>query len=663
MRFLVSWLKEYVPLNEPPRKLAELLTCFAFESSVATAMRGDAVLDVAVFPNRVGDCASHVGLARELAMILRRPFRWHASKPKESGRRAAEYLSVEVRDPSGCPRYSARVLTGVTVASSPRWLQKRLLGCGIRPINAVVDATNYVMLELGEPLHAFDLGKIADGTVFIRKARKGEAIEALDERTYFLTPDDLVIADSVGPLAIAGIKGGLRAGITRETKDVVLEAANFDPVSVRRTSRRLGLRTDSSIRFEAGIDPNLTVVALDRAASLIQELCGGEVCRGIVDWYPARTLPRPIRIDCGKLSALLGVPVRRNDIVRLLKPILVSAKEEPRGTLLLRIDTVRRDLAYPEDIAEEIARLQGYGALQPSPPLAAVTVPPQNESFDFRRILRGHLTALGLTEVYLYAFVGESDLVGIEPRQCIEVENPLSELYRYLRPSLAINLSRCAAANLRFAEDVRIFEVGKEYRWTSAGPREAWRVGMVITRRRGREAEVFFEAKGVIESLLERLGFDRDDYRFGDEGALFIGSEQIGVVRLLTVEERRRADLDAPAAYGELSVEELMRNVEEEHEFEPLHKYPDVIRDISVLLPREVRVADVENAIEGSGAELLEDVDLFDIYEGEGLPHGMVSMSFHLIFRAPDRTLTDTEVAHEMEKVVASLRALGAEIR
>lgn len=676
MKLLYSWLRDYIALPESPEKLAEILTLYAFESSVDRKLEGDAVLNVELFPNRVGDAASHYGIARELGMILGRK----AAMPKvkiESGKlKTANFVKVKVDDPKLCPRYSARLLSGIKVGQSPQWLKKRLAACGLRPINNIVDITNYVMLEIGEPLHAFDFDKLSDRKqITVRRAKKSERIDALDDKTYRLESSDLVIADTGGALAIAGIKGGKKAQIDAKTKTVVLEAANFDPVSIRKTAKRLGLRTDSSWRFENGIDPNLTAPALDRAAELIRELCGGEIAGGRVDFYPKPVVGRPVVVDIERVGKLIGEKLFAKDIIRLLKPILIEARALGRNRLFLRIRTERRDIEYSEDIAEEIARLKGYENLHPVMPFAPLTLPAADEAQRFGEIVKNHLIGLGFDEVKNYALISEkdADAAGFVRSELIELANPVSVESKYLARALIPNLLKNVRDNFRFFPSVRIFELSRQFRWRASRPEESPRLGIVLSAKGAKLQDVFFEAKGVLDALFEALGLDKDDYRFSDlsgpgyvtgaAASIFVDGEAIGGVGLVSRQIAHAYDIADPVAAAELDPDKLRLSVGEEHEFEPFHKYPDIIRDISFIIGADRRVEELQAMIHAASPKNLEDIDLFDVYEGPELGENKQSLAFHLVFRAPDRTLTDREVNEEMQKIIAALKQIGAEIR
>lgn len=672
MKILYSWLKEFVVLKESPEKVAERLSWHSYETIVDTHQGKDAVLEVSLLPNRVADSASHWGIAREIGLVTRRKVTPPKISVKESARKLGSMMKIQIFAQKLVRRYSLRGMTGVAVKDSPEWLKKRLDACGLRPVNNIVDAANYVMLELGQPLHAFDADDIRGSRIIVRQAKKGEMIETIERKTYTLTGSEILIADPEGPLGLAGVKGGRRGEISAKTKTIVIESANFDPATTRETSKRHNVKTDASWRFENNLDPNLTVRALDRVTTLIQKLAGGEILKGMLDYYPKKVLPWPIVVDAAYLSRLIGAEISETKIISLLKPFLVKVKRLGKRRVLLRVRTSRRDLRYPEDIAEEVARLIGYNNIPEKAPLAPLMPPAKNESLEFRETLKDHLVALGLDEVSNYSFINERDAGTLRlPRgELIEVQNPISGEWKYLRPMLFPNLLKNVRDNLRFFPEVRIFEIGKRYRWRGVTPEESWRVaGMISAKNRGAK-DLFFEAKGVLESLLERLGFDREDYRFGAsqsprefDATLFLGDAELGSVGILLPREAEAYEIELPVASWGLDLEKLEKEVAGEHEFQPLEKYPHVLRDISILVPAGKQIAEIEEIIYTASPRFLEEVELFDVYEGEGIPEGQKSLAFHLIFRAPNRTLTNEEVDGEMRKISVSLEAIGAQIR
>lgn len=677
MRILYSWLKDYMDIKESPEKLADLLSVSSFEMIVDKKMGKDAVLEVSLLPNRVADASSHFGVARETALVKGKKLDIRDERLEGSAVKLAKTFSLEVEAPRTLVRrYMLAGMTGVEVKESPGWLKKRLIACGLRPINNIVDAANYVMLEFGQPLHAFDADGVSGRKIIVRKARKGEKIETIERKTYMLSGSETLIADKSGPLALAGVKGGKKGEISGRTKNIVIESANFDPISTRQTSRLHGLKTDASWRFENDLDPNGAAPALNRALKLIQEVAGGEILSGTLDFYPVKVLPRPVAIEPSKISKLIGHEIPVSRMLKLAAPFCESIEKGGKDRIIFHVKTCRRDLKYSEDIAEEIARLIGYNSIKPKLPFAFLIPPAKNEIVEFRERLKDEFVSLGFSETCNYSFIGERDaeLLAIDRSRLVEIGNPVSRETKYLRWSLFPNIMKNIANNLRFFPEVRIFEVGKHYDQMEKGAcRESWGAGGAVARKNADIRALFFEAKGAIESFMERLGFERDDYRFRESGgpwvipgaaaAVFVGDKEIAAVGAVRPDTAALYGIDCPVIYLHIVIDALQNAVSEEHEFEPLHKYPDVARDISILVPIFTKVEDVDNVISEAGAKYLEDVDLFDIYEGDDLPDGKTSMAFHLVFRAEDRTLTDEEAGRELERIIGALKQFGAEIR
>ena len=365
MIFSYNWIKNYIKKKTPPpKKLAELLTKHFAEVEEIKKLGGDFTLDIDVRPNRASDCFSHLGIARECCVLLNSELKIPNFKPNEDKNlKAKDFVSVEVKDRDACPRYTARVISGVRVASSPKWIQERLGVCGLRPINNIVDTVNYVMLETGQPLHAFDGEKLEGKKIIVRFARNRERILTLDEQKFELGPDILVIADDKKPIAVAGIKGGKIPEIDKKTNTIVLESANFTSPVIRKGSRRLNLKTDASLRFEHGISPDLTEFAADRAAYLIQKIAGGKIAKGLIDFYPKKIPPKIIRLESDYVKELLGIDISKKEISNILKRLDFKTKEIKKNTFQVSIPVRRLDIALPEDLIEEIGRIVGYGKI------------------------------------------------------------------------------------------------------------------------------------------------------------------------------------------------------------------------------------------------------------------------------------------------------------
>lgn len=505
MIFSYNWLRSFFNKKLPkPEELAEILTMHSFEVEEVKKAGKDWLLDIDVLPNRGPDCLSHIGIAREIAAIIKLKVKSEKLKVKvkSSKLNIKDFLSIDVKEPSLCSRYTARVITDVKVGESPRWMQERLKICGLRPINNIVDATNYVMLETGQPLHAFDFDKVKSveilnsksqilnkfkiqnskfqtKKIIIRKAKRGEKIITLDDEKYDLDKDILVIADLPAealakeggePLAIAGIKGGRKAEINNNTQTIILEAANFEMRTIRKARQKLKLQTEASLRFEHNLDPNLTEAAINRVAALIQEIAGGKVAQGLIDFDSKKVLPKKIKLDLSYAERLLGVKIPQKEIIKILKSLDFRIIQHPTSKiqhLIIETPTFRRDISIPEDLIEEIGRLYGYDKIKPVLPEAFLIPPKRNENIFWGDKIKNILKETGFTEVYNYSFINEKDISIYQPYRhksaVIEIENPVSEEQQYLRPSLIPNLLKNVKDNLKYREEIKIFEIGKRF--------------------------------------------------------------------------------------------------------------------------------------------------------------------------------------------------------
>ncbi|MBI2624213.1 phenylalanine--tRNA ligase subunit beta [Candidatus Parcubacteria bacterium] len=680
MKFSYDWIREYVEDAPAPAKAAELLTTHAFEVKSVDKCGKDTVLDVDVLANRAADALSHVGIARELALISGKPFVPPSVQVNES--RSFPIVEVpmpKVADDVLCPRYSLRAMRGVRVAPSPAWLKQRLETLGLRPINNVVDAANYVMLEFGQPLHAFDAAKV-QGTVQVRRAKAGERFMTLDNQTLELDSEALVIADDSGAIGLAGIKGGVSTGVDETTTDLLIEAANFQQASIRRSSARFNLRTDAAIRFSRGADPTLTTMALDRVAGLIQELAQGKVAWGIHDLYPNPRESRQIHLRLERINSLLGTSLTETQVAAFLKHLSFSVKRVKAGVWRVAVPTYRPDLVAEEDLIEEVGRLNGFERIPVVAPTTSIT---PTESSEFRKWVgqaKQVIAGLGFTEVYNYAYVSaaELDLLGMRA-EALELMNSVNTERPFLSPSLLARLMQNVADNLRFFPQVKLFEFAKTFRrGAGAAPvDERWCLAGVVAHRHAparHRHDAALEAKGLAEGLTESLGID--DAWFDDAPAtpapffaegrwveVKVGERVVGRVGEVAVKVAEYYGLADPVAFFELDPALLEELTEAEREFEPLPKYPALVRDISLFVPAETRIVEVENVISIVGGELVEDMDLFDMYEPEGSEERR-SIAFHIVYRAQDRTLSEKEIDTLHKKICKALETeLGAEIR
>jgi phenylalanyl-tRNA synthetase beta chain len=667
---------------------------------------GDTVLDVDVKPNR-GDALCMIGLAREVSAVTGAPVRFPDSDPPESADRIEDRLRVEVEDPALCPRFVGRWITGVRIGPAPERIQMRLIAAGQRTVSNVVDVSNYVMLELGKPIHTFDAAAVHEGRIIVRLARGGERLETLDHVTRELEPETLLIADPSGPLGIAGVMGGATSEISETTTDVIVESAIFDPVSIRRTAFRYALRSEASLRFEKGQEHRLARLGADRAARLIAEWAGGRVAIGAVDTNPTEPAPARVAFRPARVNRLLGVELPSAEQRDLLARVGVATEVAPAGTriavasepmplevdpagaetLVATVPTWRRDLAIEADIVEEVARVRGYDVLPDI--LPHTPMPPYRHSpLRLRHTVRESLAGAGLTEAVTFALVSPAmverfglsddppvDGEGRAGGRPVTVTNPLSSQHSVMRQSLLGSLLEVVSTNLRQGRpDVAIFEVGKGYGATDAGgsTHEWWRLGIALTGaaeipawNRPSRAYDLDDAKGVIELLARRLGLPApayvplaDDPRLhpGRAARVSAGDDLVGRVgslhpALLESLELRAADV----VVAELAIAGLSGGQPSIPRSVTPSRHPAVERDLAVIVAEATAAAEVEASIRRHGGPLLRSVELFDIYRGRPLKEGDKSLAFRVAFQADDRTLTESDVDGAVGEVTRGL--------
>ncbi|MCD6148727.1 phenylalanine--tRNA ligase subunit beta [bacterium] len=675
MKFSYNFLQSFFKSKLPkPEKLADLLTYHFAEVEGISKQGKDFLLDIDIRPNRGPDCFSYMGIAREIGAILKlTPLLPKSKRAIKETSKIKELISISCQAKAGCLRYTGGIIKGVKVGSSPKWLKARLKSNNINPINNIVDATNYVMLETGQPLHAFDYDKIAgDKTkkIIVRRAKKGEKITTLDDREIKLDKDILIIADKKEPLAIAGIKGGKKAEITNKTTNILLEAANFDRILIRRASKKIGLKTDASRRFEYGIDPNLTQLGINRSLVLIQELAGGMIIPGRVDFYPKKPVPKRIKLELDYVEKLLGIKIPVKEIKDILRRLgftfvpQVSALSKKQ--ILIDVPSFRLDISYPEDIIEEIGRLYGYRKIPSKFPLVALIPPERNLEIFWENMIKDILKEAGFWEVYNYAFLSQEELDIFNLKNAVEVKNPVSIEYQFLAPSLVPNLIKDVAKNQEYFNDIRIFELSNVFqktKKTKKGVIERKRLSVLISTEDLKPAEGFYQMKGVVDLLLNKLGISDiwyEEHRSTSwEGrycaVIKIGGEEIGFLGNIDREVLDRLGVKNEAVIFDIDFDKLQKLASEENEYQPLSKYPAAVRDLAVLVPSDVKVIDVLNKINAAGGKLVRDVDLFDIYEGEELPEEKKNLAFHIIYQAPDRVLSSEEIDQLQEKIIEAL--------
>jgi phenylalanyl-tRNA synthetase beta chain len=684
MKISYNWLKEFVDFDLSPRELATKLTMAGLAVDAVDAEGVDHILEFDLTSNRP-DCLSHLGVAREAAAVSGRPWRMPEIKLAESKTKTRDLTSVEIRNPEFCPRYTARVIRGVRIGPSPAWLVKRLESMGQRSVNNVADITNYVMLEMGQPLHAFDLHQLKGKRIVVRAARAGEKIKTLDGEERELTPEMLVIADESRAVALAGIKGGEDSGINDSTTDVLLEAAYFTPSQVRATSKALGLATEASYRFERGTDPEIVPIASDRAAAMIAEIAGGEALAEIVDVYPNKKSYRPITFRRSRFTVLTGLQIELSEAERILRSLgfAVDADIE-KDALRAAAPSWRVDVAVEEDLIEEVARIAGYDNVKPTLPGGAGAgryLPGE----DKRRAARNALAALGYSEAISFSFVNQEtdhELSDNTPDPGMDLLNPIDETQAHMRTTLLGGLIKAVERNLNHGvRNIRLFEIGKCF--IDVGqerPDEIEALAIVATGARNENdwlassSQVdFFDVKGAVEAICESMGLPELMFRqvknlgsLHPGRAALISLGKIGVGRIGQLHPRVAANykFKQPVYMAELNFTELLSADRVEPRYRPLPKFPVVIRDLALLIDANIPFSKIEQAIADLNIPELVGVRLFDLYAGKELPQGKHSIALSLRYRSTDHTLTDEEVGEAHNRLIAKLkRDFAAELR
>jgi phenylalanyl-tRNA synthetase beta chain len=655
---------------------------------------GGKVLEVGITPNR-GDTASLLGLARELRAIFGVAIRESETQPKESGAPAADAARISIEAADGCFHYVGRVVRGVSVGASPGWLRERLEASDIRSINNVVDVTNLVLLERGQPLHAFDLARVRGGRVVVRRAAPGERLTTLDGQDRALEPDDLVIADAQGAIALAGVMGGADSEVHDDTRDVLIESAHFHPTAVRRTARRLGLHSEASYRFERGVDPEGVRTAADRAARLLAEIAGGEVAVGTVEARgDAAPRTETIRLPVARANRLLGTDLSQAEVMALLERVGVRCDRDGDAALVGHVPSHRNDLHLPEDLVEEVARIHGYENIPTTLPVAQLMPSAPPATWELADRAKGLLAAQGLVEIMTFPFIGQEDLaaLGLEPGdprgQVLTLINPIQERDRVLRTTLLPSLLRVARQNRsRQVDRVAIFEVCRVFipKGEARGDPpvqladEPLCLGALLIRGRdrhlwdpGQPPPLFHELRGVTKRLLSGLGYvaslrsggSATYLHPGAQAEIVVADQPLGWIGELHPRVAATFEIDESCAWFELNLTALSAAEKKDVQFREVSREPSVRRDVAALLDREQPAGEVVDAIRKAGGSDLVSVELFDRYEGKGVPEGRVSLAFRLIFQRADRTLSDAEISKSIDRVVRMLtNRFGAELR
>jgi len=668
MKFDLGWLTEILEDSPEADELADRLTACGFLVEIREPADGSEVWDVEVTTNRP-DAMNHRGLAREAAVATGAGLRPLVVELEEIDEPAADSASVEIEAPELCSRYVARVVRGISIGESPDWMARRLEACGVRPINAVVDATNYVLLELGQPLHAFDLDKVAGRRIVTRRAAPGERLKTLDGLTRILDESMLVVADDREAVALAGIMGGADSEIGSETVDILIESAHFDALSVRRTARKLGMHTEASHRFERGADPEMAAVACDAAASLIAQLCGGRVCRGRIDVYPRPWSPKQLEFSLASLAAFTGMPIDEGQVVRIFGGLEFSP-EADGDRIAVAVPPFRVDVEVVPDLYEEVIRQVGYDAVPSSLPI--LPTPPGHRNPNWVLVDRGREAAVsaGLIEVMTLSFVGSDDDALVDrwplcPGGALPLDNPLATTQDTMRRSLLPGMLAAARETLNRGErSLTIFEQGRVF---AAGDDEALefeRLAVVLsgTTVDGRTMD-FSDLKGIVGETMDRAGFptaawDRGGAPWLDqaEGAVItVDGTTAGCAGLLDNAIGKRWDLRQPVYVAELDLG-VAFETPTLVQFQPLPKFPAVAADMTVEHAADLPYSTIYNTVVEMAGERVESVDLVVRYTGEGLTDGAVRTTLRLVYRNQERSLTQEEVNADQDDLRNRLR-------
>ncbi len=635
----------------------------------------DVVFEYEVTSNRV-DCYSVIGIAREAAATFGKKFYPPEVKVIGNDEKASDYIRVEVTDKELCPRYTARVVKNIKIGPSPKWMQRCLAASGIRPINNLVDITNYVMEEFGQPMHAYDLDTIEGNKIIVRRAENGEKFVTLDGKEHVLDENVLMICDAEKPVGLAGIMGGENSMITDNVKNVLFEAANFDGTNIRLSSKRLGLRTDASGKFEKGLDPNNAEAAINRACQLIEELGCGEVVGGMVDVYPEVRKESRVPFEPEKINDLLGTDLSKDEMLKYLAAVELTLVEKTNEIVA---PTFRQDIHCMADLAEEVARFFGYDNIPTTLPKGEATTGKLPFDLRVQQKAREIVQYSGFSQGYTYSFESPKvfDRLRLDKdapeRKAIEIINPLGEDFSIMR-TLSVNgmLTSLATNYNRRNKDVKLYELGNIYLAKELPLKELPEEKMMLTLGMFGKYD-FFDMKGVIEEFFEKVGMNeiveydakagKPYLHPGRQANIIYKGEVVGYLGEVHPEVAKDYGIGGRSYIAVIDMTEIVKFATFDRKYKGIAKFPAVSRDLSMVVPKDVQAADIEKIIRQRGGKILESVELFDIYEGEQIQEGFKSMAYKCTFRSAEKTLEEQDISAVMKKILNGLSVLGIELR
>ncbi len=640
----------------------------------------DTVVEINITPNRP-DCLSHIGVARELAAITGNNLKKPDITIIESDADINDLISVQIDAEAACPRYCGRLVQHVHIGPSPDWMQKRLEAVGIRSINNIVDITNYVLMETGQPLHAFDFDRLQTKNIIIRKAKENETFTTLDDKERILKEHDLLICDGNEAIALAGIMGGANSEVSDETRNIFLESAYFDPISTRKTAKRLGLSTEASQRFERGVDPENTIYAANRACQLFRQYAGGEIAANVIDVYPEKIQKNRVALRLSRIPKVLGIPIEKNKVVDMLRSIELDVQDS--DPVIVTVPTNRPDLTREIDIIEEVVRLYGYDSIPPKQQTSFVLQSDTDKELLFVEELRDVMTGLGFHEIWTSSFTSAKHIKILSPNEnALEIKNPLSPDTAFMRTTLTTGILEAVKWNHnRGNKNLQLFEIGKQFVANDGTlPNESLILMAAVSGnfwnamhwRENSRLMDFYDLKGFVEAVLMRLHITQYQwikepvYLLDSKSSLTlsIDNDKTGWIGQISNTIHNSFDLDENIFLFQLDVKKLGKHIPERITYKPIPRFPAVNRDLAILVDEDVLAQDLLSTLKNIGGRLLIQTEVFDFYHGEQIPAGKKSIAFSLSFQSSEKTLTEDVIEPVIQSIISALRSnFHAELR